>query len=77
MKALFVMALIQLTGPGGQHIEVNPAEVSSLREPRGVHSGHFAAGTRCIVIMANGNLISAGETCAEISQRLGGEHGNK
>ena len=66
------VALVQLTGPDSQRIDVNPAEVTSVREPRGVDAGHWAKGTRCLVVMASGKFIAVAEDCASVRQRLEG-----
>jgi hypothetical protein len=64
------VAFIQLTGPDGrQHIDVNPAQVTSVRDPRA--AGHFAKGTKCIVFMSNGNFIAVAEDCDAVRQKLG------
>jgi len=43
---LLAYHLIMLHGPGGHEIDVNPHEVSSLRDPSVVYEGHFAKGTK-------------------------------
>lgn len=63
-------ALIELDGPGGQKIFVNPREVTTLREPRGMSQQHFAPGTRCVVFMTNGNILAVSETCETIRDRI-------
>jgi hypothetical protein len=62
--------LVELHGPDGQHVFVNPPEVTSLREPRGVNSGHWAPGTRCLLVMADGKFITVAEPCDEVRQKL-------
>jgi hypothetical protein len=59
-----------LTGPSGQVIYVNPATVTSIREPRTVYRGHFVAGTQCILVMVNSNFIAVPETCDEVYRKL-------
>ena len=61
LAAILAIHLAQFTLPNGQKIEVNPNEVSSVREPQG--EGHFAKGTRCILVMTNGKLIAVQEEC--------------
>lgn len=68
MLMLAALKLILLTGPGQQVIEVNPAEIASIRQPRG--SEHLARGTRCLIFTADGKFFSVRETCAEVQRRL-------
>lgn len=65
----FAMTLVELHGPTGQRLELNPAEVSSLREPIDI-KGHWARGTHCIVVMANGGFIAVTEDCDTVKQKL-------
>lgn len=58
------ITLIELHGPEGQRFYLNPAEISTIREPNKtdlVH--HFAAGTRCIIVATNGKFLAVRETC--------------
>lgn len=64
-----VAALIQIQGPDGQVIWLNQNQVISLRQPRSVAQGHFAPGTRCLVMMTNGIVVSS-ETCDAIRAKL-------
>jgi len=64
-----VLALIELHGPTGQLLEINPAAVSSVRQPIDV-SGHWAKGTRCILVMTNGGYISVSEDCPTVVDKL-------
>jgi hypothetical protein len=63
--------LLYLHGPDGQQeIEINVAEVSSVREPREGAQGHFAPGTHCLIYMTSGQFIPVHEGCAEIIRLL-------
>jgi hypothetical protein len=64
------VALVELEGPSGQEIFVNPHEVTSLRSPRGMNQGHFSPGTRCVVVMTNGNILAATQPCANIRRAI-------
>jgi hypothetical protein len=64
------IALIELHGPAGQRIFVNPSEVTSIREPHGIDQGHWAKGTRCLVVMADGKFLTVTEACDEVRQKL-------
>ena len=64
--AFIAFHLIQLHGPDGQEVDVNPHEVASLREPGAVPEGHLPKGTRCVVIMTNGRFNSVKEDCSTV-----------
>ena len=67
---LLAYHLIQLHGPGGHEIDVNPHEVSSLRDPRIASEGHFAKGTKCLVFMSNGKGLAVSEECEEVKKMI-------
>ena len=46
LAVLIELALVELHGPTGQRIFVNPHEVTSVREPQA--RDHFAKGTHCL-----------------------------
>jgi len=62
------LTLIDLHGPGGQLIGINPEEVTSVREP--MAKDHFARGVRCLVYLSNGNFITVTETCITVRKKL-------
>jgi hypothetical protein len=63
----FLLAIfLELHGPNGQIIEVNPNEISSLRTPQAGSSEHFAKGVRCIIKMTNSNINAVVETCETV-----------
>lgn len=68
MNILVALALVQLTGPTGQKIYVNPAEVTSVRQP--LVSGHFAQGVHCVIVTTSGKFISVMEPCDDARQKL-------
>jgi hypothetical protein len=61
--AIAAFHLIQLHGPGGTQIDVNPHEISSLRDPSVVPEGHFAKGIKCLLFMTNGKVVAVTEDC--------------
>jgi hypothetical protein len=68
---LAYLALIELHTPGGSRIYVNPSEITSVRPLREFGGGgHFAPGTRCVVIMTNGNFNGVTEACEEVRDML-------
>lgn len=72
MSAVLVLLtglkLIELTGPDGQHIEINPSEIVSLRAPR--DSEHFAPGISCLVSTADGKYVGVVEGCEVIARSM-------
>lgn len=63
--------LIELHGPDGQTVYVNPHEISSLRQPTNADlNRYFPANTRCVVVTGNGKFIASIETCPSIRDRL-------
>jgi len=67
-----VIAFVELHGPSGQVLEVNPALVSSIRQPIDVAGpSHWARGTRCIIIMSKGMFLAVSEDCVTVIKKLG------
>jgi hypothetical protein len=70
MEAIVVaIMLVQFSGPTGQRIDVNPAEVTSVREPKGTL---LAEGVHCVIGMSNRNFISLGDDCDTVRRKLEG-----
>ena len=61
--AIAAFHLIQLHGPDGQEIDINPHEIASLREPSSISEGHFPKGIRCVIVMTNGRFNLVVENC--------------
>jgi hypothetical protein len=70
MSAALALVLVTLHGPDSQPIEVNPDAVVSLRAPR-EKLKNAAAGTKCVLDMGNGKLISVVEDCDAARQLMG------
>jgi hypothetical protein len=68
MNWIIATVLITLTGPGGQVIEINPAEIVSLREPRG--DGHLDKDVHCLIHTTDGKFIAVKETCVIVHERI-------
>ena len=64
------LVLIQLHGPDGTLIDINPHEVSSLISPSELPEGHMAKGTSCIVFMTNGRSNAVRENCEDVRRRV-------
>jgi hypothetical protein len=67
---LIAASLVELHGPDGQVIWVNPDQVINIREPRGIPQGHWAVGTRCLVLTSDGKFFTTAEPCQEIRRKL-------
>ena len=63
---LILLRLVLVHLPGGDEIEINPNEVSTLREPRSVTEGHFHKDVHCLIVMTNGKFIGAVEDCRTV-----------
>jgi hypothetical protein len=73
MMEQFAIVLVALTGPTGQRIEVNPAEVTSVREVRPDNKSFLAEGVHCVLGIVNGRFIAVHENCDVVSRKLKGE----
>lgn len=69
IPALIALHLIQLTGPDGHPVVVNPDRVVSLRAaPYGVHH----RSVRCVIHTDDGKFIAVAETCSRAYELLRG-----
>jgi len=64
--------LIVLHTLDGREIDVNPAQITSMREakPDDASGKYFANGVRCMISAADGKFISVVETCAAVRQKI-------
>jgi hypothetical protein len=69
------MMFVELHGPNGARLFVNPHEVTSVRDATKamIAQHHVAAGSHCALLMSNGNLITVQERCDEVRQKLEGK----
>jgi hypothetical protein len=72
MIELAAVALIILTGPDGQKIEVNPTQVVTTRTRRPGDKDHFTNAIRCIIHTADGKTVNVVEACSTVRDRLEG-----
>lgn len=68
---LLALVLLQFTGPTGARIDLNPAAITSIREPNAMPEGHWGKGTHCIIVVDGGGTIAVHETCDEVRQVIG------
>ena len=69
MIAVLAIMLVEFTGPTGHRIDLNSAEVTSVREVQ--NSEHWGAGVSCVIVMTSGKWIAVAETCDEVRMALG------
>jgi hypothetical protein len=70
---IVAIALVQLTGPDGrQRIDMNPNEITSIREPRKTIGEHFAKGTHCVIATTSGKLTAVHENCETVRKEIMG-----
>lgn len=61
------LLLLELTGPGNQHVEINRDSIVMLRVPRG--TDHFDSSIRCIVFTNDGKFVGVQEDCTTVARR--------
>ena len=70
MKTLFMYTMLLLHGPGGQTIDINPDQITSLRQPQAGKEEHFGKDIHCIVKMSNGAVNAVTEHCELIRNEI-------
>jgi uncharacterized protein YlzI (FlbEa/FlbD family) len=65
-----VLLLITVHGPTGVEIDVNVAQITSIRRPEAIENGHFAKNVKCVLVMTNGKLITTLEECEEVIKKI-------
>jgi len=70
-----VIELLVLHNPEGREIDINPAEITSLREtaPDDTPGKDLAPGIRCVVGLTDGKYASVVETCQSIRKSITSE----
>lgn len=64
--------LIVLHNPDGHQIDINPAQVTSLRAaPEGQAREHFTGRVRCMINLTDGKFVTVVESCDEVRLLLG------
>ena len=66
VTAIAAFHLILLHGPNGQEIDVNPHEISSIREPSEGSESHFPKEIQCLIFMTNGKINAVREDCKTV-----------
>lgn len=60
--------LIRLHGLDGQEIDINPREITVMRE-RG-QGQHLTKDAECAISLSDGKFVAVKETCAEVRQKI-------
>ena len=70
MNLLLTMALvmIQVTGPNGNRIDVNPNDIVSLRQPQ--TRDFYDPRVKCIVYTLDATFVGTQETCEQVRNLL-------
>lgn len=66
--------LIEMHGPEGQRVLINPSAVTSIRAPLKTGDKFLPRGTRCLVLVTNGRLIALREDCDAVREALERAH---
>lgn len=64
------VALIRLTGPDGQIIDINTNQIVTVREPRGKEQGHFHEDVHCLIHTTDGKVVAVVEACEKVRSML-------
>ena len=70
LAEILTMHLLTVTGIGGEIVEINPAEVVSLRNPGAMNESHFHRLARCIITTGDGKFVAVKETCKQVHELL-------
>jgi len=76
MLTSVAILLVSFSGPTGQRIDVNPSQVTSVRDPQEVSHAHIAKGTHCLLGISNGKIIAVREDCDAVREQLRGTMGD-
>jgi uncharacterized protein YlzI (FlbEa/FlbD family) len=60
--------LIRLHSPDGHEIDINPREITVIRERE--HGKHFTPGVECAISMSDGKFVAVVETCDEVRAKI-------
>ena len=62
--------LAELHAPNGQRLFVQPSQIVSIREPAEVAKRQFGPGTKCVVVVANGQFYAVRESCDTVTRMV-------
>ena len=67
--SIYALVLITLTGPNGEEVDINPAEIVSLRVTFD-ENGNFHSMVNCVVRTVDGNFMGVREPCSKVRQLI-------
>lgn len=70
VSAVFIV----LHGSDGQQQYINPAQITSMREPVGSDRQHFPDRTHCVIVTTSGKFIAVQETCSVVRDIIAAPH---
>jgi uncharacterized protein YlzI (FlbEa/FlbD family) len=72
MRVVLLATLIVLHTLDGREIDINPKQITSMREAREDDEGGkaFTPGVRCMVNTTDGKFVTVTETCEEVRRKL-------
>lgn len=65
---LAALYLIRLHGPDGNEIDINPREITVMREKE--QGKHLTPGVECAISMSDGKFVAVVETCDQVRQKI-------
>lgn len=67
-----VLFLIVLHTVDGREIDINPEQITSMREakPDDASGKYFTSGIRCMISGSDGKFVNVVETCAVVRQKI-------
>lgn len=69
LVAALCLALVQLSGTEGQRIDINPAQIVSVRTVRDV-PGHFGPQAKCLLHTTDGKIVTVTDDCETVRRKL-------
>ena len=66
---IIALHLVQLTGPNGQRIYINPVDVVTIRQPT-AGADHFHAAVQCVIFTVDGRWLGVVESCDNVERLI-------
>ena len=71
LAAAVAFKLIVVHALSGDEVDVNPAEITNIREAKGpADKDMVSKNVKCVISMSDGKFISVLETCDKVKQML-------
>jgi uncharacterized protein YlzI (FlbEa/FlbD family) len=65
---LAALYLIRLHDPNGNEVDINPREITVMREKQ--QGQHLTAEAECAISLSDGKFVSVRETCDQVRQKI-------